>query len=135
MNIVLDTNILLVSITPRSQFYPIFRSFEEEAYNLCVTTDILMEYEEILQQHVGDALASVTLQIIENAPNTVLISRYYEWNLIPNDPDDNKFVDCAIAGNAEYIVSHDNHFNQLKTIDFPKVSVVGAHDFIKMLSY
>ena len=133
MNIVLDTNILLVSISPRSQFYPIFKSFEEEAYKLCVTTDILMEYEEILQQHVGNALASVVLQIIENAPNTILVSRYYEWNLIPNDPDDNKFVDCAIAGNAKYIVSHDNHFNLLRAIDFPKVSVIGAEEFTKEL--
>ena len=31
------------------------------------------------------------------------IEKYYNWNLIKNDPDDNKFVDCAVAANAKYI--------------------------------
>ena len=130
MNIVLDTNILLVSISPRSKFYPIFRAFEEELYSLCVTTDILIEYEEILRRHVDKVLTTVILQIIENAPNTKLVSRYYKWNLIPNDPDDNKFVDCAVAGNTKYIVSHDKHFNHLRTVKFPKITVVGAEAFM-----
>ena len=130
MNIVLDTNILLVSISPRSKFYPIFRAFEEEQYSLCVTTDILIEYEEILRRHVDKVLTTIVLQIIENAPNTKLVSRYYKWNLIPNDPDDNKFVDCAVAGNAKYIVSHDKHFNHLRTVKFPKITVVGAEAFM-----
>ncbi len=130
MNIVLDTNILLVSISPRSKFYPIFRAFEEEQDSLCVTTDILIEYEEILRRHVDKVLTTVILQIIENAPNTKLVSRYYKWNLIPNDPDDNKFVDCAVAGNAKYIVSHDKHFNHLRTVKFPKITVVGAEAFM-----
>lgn len=92
MKIVLDTNALLVSITPKSLYYPLFESFLEEQYALCVTTDILLEYEEILDQHVGSELCNVILRIIDNAPNTVLIDRYYEWELITADTDDNKFV-------------------------------------------
>jgi len=49
MNIVLDTNILLVAISRRSQFHAIFEAFEKEQYNLCVTTDILLEYEEVFK--------------------------------------------------------------------------------------
>ncbi len=134
MNVVLDTNILLVSISPKSKFYPIFRAFEKEEYHLCVTTDILIEYEEILRRHVGEALTTVVLQIIENAPNTRLVSRYYEWNLITSDPDDNKFVDCAVAGNAKCIVSHDKHFNRLRDIKFPRVAVIGADEFIREIT-
>ncbi len=48
MRIVLDTNILLVSVTPKSKFFSIFKSFQEENYELCVTTEVLFEYEEIL---------------------------------------------------------------------------------------
>jgi predicted nucleic acid-binding protein len=52
---------------------------------------------------------------------------------ITNDPDDNKFVDCAIASNADYIVSQDSHFDILKFIDFPKVNVIRLEEFMKTL--
>lgn len=83
---------------------------------------------------MGHELASTILQIIENAPNVVFITRYFSWNLIKTDPDDNKFVDCAIAGNANYVVSHDKHFKVLETIDFPKVNVIDAEQLKKELS-
>lgn len=130
MRIVLDTNILLVSITPKSLYYPIFESFLNEEFDLCVTTDILFEYEEILKRKVGVELSSIILRIIENAPNTVFITRYYEWDLIKSDPDDNKFVDCAIASNAKYIVTEDKHFDVLQKIDFPKVYIQKLEQFI-----
>ena len=64
------------------------------------------------------------MQLIENAPNVELITNYFKWNLIIDDPDDNKFVDCAITANAKFLVSNDKHFNILKEIDFPKVELI-----------
>ncbi|MBK9018193.1 MAG: putative toxin-antitoxin system toxin component, PIN family [Saprospiraceae bacterium] len=133
MRIVLDTNILLVSISSQSEYRWLFDSMLDENFTLCVTTDILIEYEEILSRHMGRELASTILQIIENAPNVVFITRYFAWNLIASDPDDNKFVDCAIAGNAKYVVTHDRHFKVLKTIDFPRVAVLDAVSLKKEL--
>ncbi len=124
MKLVLDTNVLLVSISPRSDYHWIFQSFISEDFQLCVTTDILAEYEEVIEQHMGHEVADTILQIIENAVNVELVTRYYKWNLISEDPDDNKFVDCAVAGNATFIVTHDRHFNVLKKVDFPKVEVI-----------
>jgi len=43
--------------------------------------------------------------------------------LISEDNDDNKYVDCAIACNADMIISNDAHFRVLEKIDFPKLSV------------
>jgi len=45
------------------------------------------------------------------------------------DPDDNKFVDCAISSNAKFIVTNDKHFNVLKNVDFPKIEVVDIDKF------
>ena len=129
MRIVIDTNILLVSISPTSKFRWVFDGFLNEDYTLCVTTDILMEYEEILGQHMNPALATTILQIIENAPNVEFITRYFQWNLISADEDDNKFADCAVAANAKYLVTHDKHFNVLKSIEFPKIEVIDAETF------
>ena len=42
-----------------------------------------------------------------------------DFNLIQKDPDDNKFVDCAITAGARYIVTEDHHYDVLKWKDFP----------------
>lgn len=127
--IVLDTNILLVSISPRSPYRWIFDAFLEEKFILFVTTDILLEYEEVINKHMGKKVSDTILQIIENAVNVQLITRYFKWNLIKTDPDDNKFSDCAIASNSHFIVTHDKHFNVLKNIEFPKLNVIDINGF------
>lgn len=47
-----------------------------------------------------------------------------------NDLDDNKYCDCAVSGVADFIVTEDKHFNILKGIEFPPLSVLGIHDFL-----
>lgn len=133
MKVVLGTNVLLVSISSKSKYRPIFNGFINESYELFVTTDILLEYEEIITEHMGGRIAEYVLQLIENAPNVSWITNYYKWNLIEADTDDNKFVDCAIACNAKYLVSDDKHFNILDKIPFPKVEVIMAEDFKKII--
>lgn len=44
-----------------------------------------------------------------------------------------KFVDCAIACNATYLVSQDRHFDILKQITFPKIQVLKVEEFLKVL--
>lgn len=58
---------------------------------------------------------------------------YYHFRLIEADADDNKFVDCAVAANAEYIVTNDAHFDILKQIDWPKLTVIAIKEFVKQL--
>ncbi len=135
MKLVLDTNVLLVSISPRSELHWVFQSFISEKFTLCVTTDVLIEYEEIIGKHMGHQVADTILQIIENAANVELVTKYFKWNLIVEDPDDNKFVDCAIAGNAKFIITHDRHFNIKKKIEFPKVEVINVHQLKKELNF
>jgi putative PIN family toxin of toxin-antitoxin system len=134
MRIVLDTTVLLVSFFSKSAFRWVFDAFLDEEITLCVTTDILIEYEEIIGKHMGAKIANTVLQLIENAPNVELITRYFKWNLITEDPDDNKFVDCAIAANAKYLVSNDKHFRVLKNIDFPKVSLLTVQELQEKLA-
>ena len=40
-----------------------------------------------------------------------------------------KFVDCAIAASADYIVTEDNHFNRLKSIPFPRTRILTLDEF------
>ena len=52
------------------------------------------------------------------------------YHMITADPDDNKFVDCAICGNAELLVTNDAHFDILRTIEFPKVEIIRLQEYV-----
>ena len=130
-NIVLDTNCLLMCFFPKSEYYAVWNAYLENHYNLCVSNGIINEYEEVISRKMSPLVASELVRSILLRKNTVPVNPFFNFGLIPNDPDDNKFVDCAITANADYIVSQDNHFNVLKTIGFPKVKVIRIEDFAK----
>lgn len=132
MRVVLDTNVLLVSISPRSRFRWIFDALLAERFTLCVTTEILLEYGEIIGQHMGSEYYFDTMGVLENLPNVEQVTPRFRFNLL-HDPDDNKFVDCAIAANAACIVSHDRDFLPLRAVGFPKVTVVDTKEFRELL--
>ena len=133
-NVVLDTNCLVSSIKRDSIYYPIWRDFMGGRYCLCFTDEILNEYEEIIARQTGSAEVALNIvRAILNRSNTRHIKIYFRFGLIKADPDDNKFVDCAIKANAKYIVSEDHHFDVLKTIPFPPVNVIGIDEFLREL--
>ena len=132
-NIVLDTNCLLRSISQRSEYYKVWEDFLRGKYTLCVSTEILEEYEEIISSHMSPLAAQITVETILRANNVKRVDAHFRFGLITADVDDNKFVDCAIAANAEFIVSDDNHFKILQTISFPKLKVKTLKDFYEYL--
>jgi uncharacterized protein len=131
--IVLDTNVLLVSISSKSRLHFVFEGLLKGKFILCVTTDILAEYAEIIENKMGFLASQNALGVLENLSNVEFITNYYKFNLL-KDEDDNKFVDCAISSNADFIVTHDSDFNVLKTIAFPKVSIINSIEFQSILN-
>ena len=134
MNIVLDTNCLLMSLSRRSRYYPIWRNFIDGKYSLCITNEILTEYEEILTQKIGAEIASNVIKALLDLPNTKIVQVYYHLHLITADPDDDKFVDCAFKSNAKYIVTQDHHYDVLNEIPFPYIEVVDIDEFLGILT-
>jgi len=83
---------------------------------------------------LNEAVAKNVIRTLLLLPNVKYVNVFFHWNLIEADPDDNKFVDCAISANANYIVTEDKHFNVLKSINFPKVNVINIEYFRKLIS-
>ena len=52
---------------------------------------------------------------------------------IESDADDNKYSDCAIAGQADYIITEDRHFHILKRIPFPSITTLNIDEFLEVL--
>lgn len=123
---------LLVSISDKSKLHWVFKNLIENKYQLYVTTDILLEYSEVLSFHMNQQVSESVLGVFENLSNVNFITNYYRFNLL-KDEDDNKFVDCAIAANADFIVTHDNDFKILNEISFPKVKIISSAEFKDLL--
>lgn len=129
LKIVLDTNILIAIIGRRSPFRWVFDCIIEGKIILCVSNEILFEYQEILTKKASAEVAENVVNFITINPFTEKTEIFFNFDLIKDDADDNKFVDCAIATNAICLVSNDNHFQVLKTVDFPKIIVLRLAEF------
>ena len=133
MKIVLDTNCLIQSVPRQSRYHIVWESLVKGEHVLCVSNEILEEYLEILQRLTDYETAELIVKTIVNSPFVELITPYYHFQMIQADPDDNKFVDCAIAAGARYVVTNDHHFDILRQTSFPYVDVIALADFAEQL--
>ena len=106
---VIDTNVLLICVSRKSPLHWIYSGFRAGIYELCVTTEILAEYAEVLERHMGPVVSQDILHSLITRRNLVEVEPTYRFNLL-RDPDDNKFVDCAIVANTVCMMSHDRDF-------------------------
>ena len=133
LQVILDTNVFMVSILPHHIYFWIYQSLRNKEYDLLISNEILSEYYEKLTNKYGLENTNTAIEVLLTSSNVHLISPTYRFTLIVDDPDDDKFVDCAVAGNADFIVSHDKHYNVLKNIPFPKVNVIKIPEFKEIL--
>jgi putative PIN family toxin of toxin-antitoxin system len=133
MRIVLDTNVLLVSIPRNSKYRFIFDKFLSKEYTLIICNEILSEYAEIIEQKSNSIVSTNIVEMLMSAVNVEKQEVFFKWQLIDSDKDDNKFADCAVAGNADYLVTNDRHFSIIKTVGFPPISIISIDEFLDIL--
>lgn len=122
-----------MALSPRSPYTLIWQRLVESSYSLFVSTSILEEYEEVISRNISPKVAKIVLSYLTMLPNVKYQDPHFSFGLIHADPDDNKFVDCAIAANALCIVTEDHHFDVLQRIEFPKVEVIKIDQFLQLL--
>jgi putative PIN family toxin of toxin-antitoxin system len=131
--VVVDTNILLVSVSSRSKYHWLYELILDGRILIALTPGILIEYEEQISKHWNSSIALDVVRSLTELSSSRFVTVYYNLELITADPDDNKFVDCAFASNADFIVSNDNHFAVLKNINFPSIPVLKIDAFNELL--
>jgi putative PIN family toxin of toxin-antitoxin system len=132
--VVIDTNILLISISSKSKYHWLYRLILDQKVEVACTNDILIEYEEQIARHWHPQVAWNVIRSLVELPTVTSITIHYNLRLIESDADDNKFVDCAFAANADYIITNDNHFNVLKSIEFPSIPILRIEEFKALLT-
>jgi putative PIN family toxin of toxin-antitoxin system len=129
MRVVVDTNCLIVSIPPKGNYYWLYEVFRLGKFDWFISNEILTEYREKLASFYSKNTAFLVYSVLSASPHVTFSEPFFKWQLKVNDPDDNKFVDMAIATHADYLISNDKHFDILKAIEFPKVNIISLDDF------
>lgn len=133
MKVVVDTNCLLSSINRKNIEYEIYKAFDNQLFTWVVSTEILCEYYEVISEFYSLQTADLVLGILTTSRKIEFAEPYFRWNLVENDPDDNKFADLAISVNVNYLVSNDKHFKFFKKLKFPRLDVIKSKEFVKIL--
>jgi uncharacterized protein len=117
MRVCLDTNVLIKIFLPHSPFIEILGDLTNGRITLVVSNEILLEYEEVVVREFGsDRWRKIEslLNILARLHGVAEVQPHFRFGLIRDDPDDNKFTDCAIAGKADFIITYDHHFAALR---------------------
>jgi uncharacterized protein len=131
MKAVIDTHGLLSAIPINGKNKWLYHAFLDEKFIWVFSNEILSEYEEIIGFKFGATTADFVLKSLLGSTNHIRYEPSYKWQLVENDPNDDKFVDCAIGANVDYLVSDDKHIRSLPKIPdlFPPVPVVTFQQF------
>ncbi|HLV23888.1 MAG TPA: putative toxin-antitoxin system toxin component, PIN family [Moheibacter sp.] len=133
MKAVIDTNCLLSCIGKRSNYRNVFDTFLDSKFELCLSTEILLEYEEKFDSFWGQAVTQNLLGVLLTAENTSLYDIFYYFQLVQGDRDDNKFADTYLASNADYLVSNDKKLLALNGLEFPPMHIVQLESFSEII--
>ncbi|HEU6448554.1 MAG TPA: putative toxin-antitoxin system toxin component, PIN family [Verrucomicrobiae bacterium] len=134
MTVCLDTSVFLQIFGRRQPFYPILRAMLDGNIAIAVSTEILLEYEEVISRLSGTERWQDVVAFLESLSqlrgNIRRITPQFRFNVIAIDPDDNKFCDCAIAAEADFVVTEDSHFDSLNSAGY-KPKTIKPDDFIQ----
>ena len=129
MRIVLDTNVFISGVFFSGPPYKILRAWIDNRIEILVSSEILHEYErvgrELLHRYPEIEITPILKSFSKNA---LLISAPSLPRQVCVDPDDDKFLACAVAGNAMLIISGDRHL--LDIIDFKGIKIVKPRMFV-----
>ncbi len=134
LRVVIDTNVLVRAVSGRSLSSFVFDALFNQKFILCISTEILLEYEEKLREIYDAEIADLVISSLLMLPNIERIVIYFDLRLIVADADDDKFVNCAFSSNADFLVSDDRHFRVLAKIDFPKIHSITYQQFRELLT-
>lgn len=131
MKVVIDTHVFLSVIPVGAPNKWLYYAFLDEKFTWVFSNEIFAEYEEIIATLFGVKTADFVLKSLLSSTNHLCYEPSYKRQLVEKDPDDNKFVDCAIGANVAYLVSNDRHIRNLLQIPdlFPPVPVVTVQQF------
>ena len=115
LKVVIDTNVFISSFfggVPRE----IINLWKNSRIVLCLSQEIIEEYIEVLNR-LGlknpKEIANLT-KLFSEGYNSIFTAKTPNIAVVIDDPDDNKFLECAVALDSKIIISGDKHLKDIK---------------------
>ena len=136
LKVVLDTNVL-VSAAISSQGNPalIFEMLILGTIHNSTTPEIITEFEEVLQRpHIAKRLPPAKKDFILNMFKDIseIIIPDSKFQEVQEDPDDDKFLECAVSAGADFIISGDDHLLKIK--EFRGIKILNPAEFVNLMN-
>lgn len=138
MKVVLDANVLVsATISPRGAPRRIIDLWREEAFELLISEVILTEIERVLHYPRIAALHKLSeteiTELIALIREESRIVEPIERLEISPDETDNRYIECAVAGGADYLVTGDKQ-HLLPVGVFREIPIVSPTTFLALLA-
>lgn len=136
MKVTLDTNVLISGTFWSGDSHKILTMVDEKKLVSVLSKEIITEYYDVLKrdeiiEKIGDK-ALICSQVCQKVlQNSELVNVNEHTNVVTNDPDDNKILECAKAGNVDYVITNDNHILTLK--EFEGIKIVTPKEFLEKI--
>lgn len=130
---VVDTNLIVSGTATTSTIpYSLLEAWRKGEYILVTSPPIIEEVKEVLKR--PEKNFSITNRQIEEVVETLATKAFVtpgtlEVDVVKNDPDDNKFVACALEGSASHIISGDKHL--LDIDEYQGIRIMKARNFLE----
>jgi len=132
MKVVIDTNVFVSSLFGGKQ-RAIIDLWREHTITLCLSKDILDEYIDVLQRlNLDESLLAGLLGLFSKNFNLIFTKNTPDIHVIDEDPDDDKFIECAVALKADIIVSGDKRL--LKLGEYQRINILNPDEFLELNS-
>ena len=137
MKITLDTNVLISATFWHGDSDKIIEKVESKEIELVLSKEIIEEFAKVLKyKEIQEKIKNKNLEMRRTVEKIVSISKIVEpaekLKIVKDDPDDNKFLECAKSGKVDFVISSDNHLLKLK--EFGSIKIVTPKEFIKTIN-
>lgn len=132
MRVTVDTNILVSALGWNGAEAAVIDMVLDSKLELCLSAEILSEFYRVVKYpKLGFSESEIDGFIGLLLPNIVFVKPSLNINVVVDDPDDNRIIECAIEGKSDYIISGDKHLLQLA--EYEGLKILRAPDFLRLL--
>ena len=131
MKVILDTNIFISGIFWKGSSNNAITNWKEGKFTLVTSLEAVSEIIKVLKDFkikLSDDMIQEWVDLIVR--NSIIIEPREKIEAVKDDPKDNIFIETAVAGNVDYIISQDNHLLKLK--EFRGIKIITPEEFNKI---
>ena len=129
---VYDTNVLISAFIGRGAPHKALNAVYAGKVRLVISPDMLLEFEDVIsrpkfnytEKHIRRVL-TVIFKVSK------VVEPDFSVDIVKEDPTDNRVIEAAISGKAQYIVTGDSHLLSLKNVE--NVEIISVKEFLKIL--